>query len=139
MINSANGEPVNLPDDMMEMYKNDIDMEKLKLHLQLLPDAIKLVNLNEVPIKEVTRISTICDVFNAQPILKSFITEVYKVLKLYLTIPVTTASAERNFSALKRVKTYLRNSMTQSWLNHCMLLHIHKELTENLSLPDIAE
>ena len=46
---------------------------------------------------------------------------------------------ERNFSALKRVKTYLRNSMTQSQLNHCMLLHIHRELTENLSLPDIGE
>ena len=39
-------------------------MEKLKLHLQLLPDAIKSVKLNGIPIKEVTRISTICDVFN---------------------------------------------------------------------------
>ena len=46
---------------------------------------------------------------------------------------------ERNFSELKCVKMYLRNPMTQSRLNHCMLLHIHRELTENLSLPDIAE
>ena len=46
---------------------------------------------------------------------------------------------ERNFLALKYVKMYLRNSMIQSRLNHCMLLHIHRELTENLSLPDIAE
>ena len=89
-------------------------MEKLKLHLQLLPDAIKSVKLNGIPIKEVTQISTICGVFNHQPALKSFITEVHKLLKLYLTIPVTTASAQRNFSALKHVKTYLRNSMTQS-------------------------
>ena len=57
------------------MYKKDIDMEKLKLHLQLLPDAIKSVDLNGVRIKEVTRMSTICDVFNAQPIFKTFITE----------------------------------------------------------------
>ena len=42
-------------------------------------------------------------------------------------------------SALKRIKTYLRNSMTQSRLNHCMLLHIHKEKTENLDLCDIAK
>ena len=89
-------------------------MEKLKLHLQLLPDAIKSVKLYGIPIKEVTRISTICDAFNHQPALNSFITELHKLLKLYLTIPVTTGSAERNFSALKHVRTYLTNSMTQS-------------------------
>ena len=51
LINSANGESVHLPNEVMETYKNDIDMEKLKLHLQLLLDATKLVNLNEVPVK----------------------------------------------------------------------------------------
>ena len=49
--NNNNGEPVHLPNEVMETYKNDIDMEKLKLHLQLLLDATKLVNLNEVPVK----------------------------------------------------------------------------------------
>ena len=39
LIDSANGKPVNLSDDFKAQYKNDIDMEKLKLHLQLLPDA----------------------------------------------------------------------------------------------------
>ena len=56
--------------------------------------------------------------------------EVHKLLKVYLTIPVTTASSEFNFSALKCIKTYLRNSMTQSRLNHCMLLHVHKDRTD---------
>ena len=54
-----------------------------------------------------------------------------------IIIPVTTASAERNFSVLKHVKMYLRNSMTQSQLNDCMLLHIHRQMTENLNLQDI--
>ena len=52
LINSANGESVHLPNEVMETYKNDIDMEKLKLHLQLLLDAIKLAKLNEVPVKQ---------------------------------------------------------------------------------------
>ena len=73
-------------------------MQKLKLHLQLLPDAINLMPLDGIPIREVTQEQTICD---NQPTLKKSITEVHKLLKLYLTIPVTTASAERNFSALK--------------------------------------
>ena len=67
--------------EVLETYKNDIDTKKLKLHLQLLPDAINSVNLNGVPIKEVTQISTICDVFNTQPTLKSFITEIHKLIK----------------------------------------------------------
>ena len=79
-------------DDLKVMCKNDID----KLHLQLLLDAIKSVKLNGIPIKEVTRISTICDVFNHQSALKSF-TEMHKLLKHFMTIPITTASAERIF------------------------------------------
>ena len=41
--------------------------------------------------------------------------------------------------ALKRIKDYLRNSMTQERLNHCMLLHMHREKTDNLDLIEIAK
>jgi len=33
------------------------------------------------------------------------------LLKVLVTLPVTTATAERSFSTLKRLKTYLRSSM----------------------------
>ncbi len=55
-----------------------------------------------------------------------------KLIKLYLTLPVTTASAERAFSTLNRLKNTLRNSMTQSRLNHCLLTHIHKEKLDEI-------
>ena len=35
--------------------------------------------------------------------------EVHKLVILVLTIPFSTASAERSFTALKRAKTYLKN------------------------------
>ena len=138
LLDSANSKPVILSDELMEMYKNDIIMEKLKLQLQLLPDAINSVPIDGIRIKEVTRVQTICDVFNSQPGLKNFLVEVHKLLKIYMTIPVTTSSSERNFSALKRVKTYLRNSMTQSRLNHCMLVHVHQDKTDTLNICEIA-
>ena len=55
------------------------------------------VSLDGIPTKQVTRVQTLCELFNQQQSLKTFLTEVHKLLKLYLTIPVTTASSERNF------------------------------------------
>ena len=35
---------------------------------------------------------------------------------------------------MRRIKTYLRSTMSQERLNHIMILHIHKELTDTLDL-----
>lgn len=56
-----------------------------------------------------------------------------------MTIPVTSATAERTFSVLRRMKTYLRSTMTQERLNNVMLLHIYKELTDETNLEEIAQ
>jgi hypothetical protein len=45
-----------------------------------------------------------------------------------LTIPVTVASAERSFSKLKLIKSYLRSTMSQQRLNGLALLAIEKEM-----------
>ena len=66
-------------------------------------------------------VQTLCDVFSKQASFKTMLSEVHKLVLLYLTVPVTTATAERSFSGLKHIKTYLRNSMTQQRLNHCIL------------------
>ena len=105
LINSANGKPFNLTQKFKDIYDKDIDMESLYLQLQMLPDAIKT---STTKIKEVTKVHTICDVLNDQPGIKNLLIEVHKLLRIYYTIPVTTASAERSFSALKRIKTYCR-------------------------------
>lgn len=38
---------------------------------------------------------------------------IYLLLKILCTLPVSTTTPERMFSALKRVKTYLRNTMSE--------------------------
>ena len=42
------------------------------------------------------------------------------------------------FSALKRIKTYLKNSFSQKRLNHIMLLNIFEEETEKLNLVEVT-
>jgi hypothetical protein len=64
--------------------------------------------------------------------------EYSKLLSLYLTIPVTTATAERPFSVMNRIKTYLRCIMSQQRLNHVIIPHIHKEKLDLLDLNSIC-
>ena len=64
--------------------------------------------------------------------------EVVTLLKLILVSPATNATSKRTFSAMRRIKTYLRSTMGQARLNSLMLLHVHKEKTDSLSLLDIA-
>jgi hAT family C-terminal dimerisation region len=53
--------------------------------------------------------------------------EVINLLRLYLTLPVTSCTAERSISGLRRLKTYLRSTVTQKRLNHLAALHCHRE------------
>ncbi|XP_021861362.2 uncharacterized protein [Spinacia oleracea] len=54
--------------------------------------------------------------------------------RILLTMPVTVASAERSFSKLKLLKTYLRSSMSQERLNGLAILSIEKEILEHIDL-----
>ena len=69
---------------------------------------------------------------------KSLINEVMKLVQLILVFPATNAVSERSFSALRRLKNYLRNSMSQQRLNHVALLNIRKSFTDKLDLKAIG-
>ena len=56
-------------------------------------------------------------------------------LRLFLTLPVTVASAERSFSKLKIVKTYLRSTMSQGRLASLAILSIESETSLDLDFP----
>jgi len=60
----------------------------------------------------------------------------YRVL---LTIPVTVASAERSFSKLKLLKTYLRSTMTQERLNDLAIIALEGEMLEKIDYEHIIE
>ena len=69
---------------------------------------------------------------------KALLSEIITLMKLILVMPATNATSERSFSAMRRVKSYLRSTMQQEHLNHLMVLHVHKEKTDRLQLFNIA-
>ena len=105
----------------------------------MLPDVVKTYEQSQGLRKlEVTNVRTIAEVFNGVGITKQMFSEVDKLLRLYFTVPVTTCTAERSFSCLRRIKTYLRSSMTEERLNNVILLHVHKDETDQLDLEEVA-
>ena len=57
-----------------------------------------------------------------------FFPNIHRLLTILATLPVTTASAERSFSTLRRLKTYLRSTMSSERLTSIALLNIHPDI-----------
>ncbi|CAI6362480.1 unnamed protein product [Macrosiphum euphorbiae] len=57
--------------------------------------------------------------------------EINILLNILVTLPATTASAERNFSSLRRIKTWMRTRISEDRLNGLALLHAHRDITIN--------
>lgn len=58
--------------------------------------------------------------------------EAYKLFSIALTIPSTSASVERSFSCLKRIKTYTRNQISQERLSSLANMSIQREFLQDL-------
>ncbi|KAL4097879.1 hypothetical protein QTP88_022582 [Uroleucon formosanum] len=54
-------------------------------------------------------------------------------LRIMLTIPITSASAERSFSKLKLIKNYLRSTMSQTRLTGLSTISIEKDRAETIN------
>jgi hypothetical protein len=62
---------------------------------------------------------------------------VFRIMTLALTLPVSTASSERSFSALKIVKTKLRNKIGDEFLSNLMVLYVEKDLAQTIDIETI--
>ncbi|KAL5845765.1 hypothetical protein ACOSQ3_009289 [Xanthoceras sorbifolium] len=66
-------------------------------------------------------------------------TLVDKLIRLVLTLPVSTATTERAFSAMKLLKTPLRNKMEDDFLTDCMVIYIEREIADTIDLEYIID
>ena len=65
--------------------------------------------------------------------------QLIKLLRISLTLPVSTASNERFFSVLKRVKNYLRTSCGQERLSDLLLLNVESEFAKKIDLDKVVD
>lgn len=69
---------------------------------------------------------------------RMMVPEVVKLIRLLLTLPATSATAERSFSSLRRLKTWLRSTMSQPRLNALAICHVHRERANRVDVDRIA-
>ncbi|KAL4555005.1 hypothetical protein LXL04_037615 [Taraxacum kok-saghyz] len=100
--------------------RSDIDAEELYMELKLFETL------------ETSELSNSIDVLKYMKELDYFPNAciAYRIL---LTIPVTVASAERSFSKLKLLKSYLRSTMTQERLSGLATISIENEILESIN------
>jgi hypothetical protein len=147
LLDAANGRlqstaTVTLP-EALQLYDKILDMDKLSSQLPMLRAVIETagkVSKDRVTrdIKTVSSVRCLANILNCSDFGMNLCSEIYTLCMIYLAVPMTSATAERSFSTMRRIKTYLRQTMKQQRLNDCMLLHIHKQYTDKLDFDEIA-
>eukprot|EP00731_Ephydatia_muelleri_P007058 Em0003g1306a len=107
-----------------EFYGDDIDKVLLQNQMELFRSII----LSAFPTTANVGVRDIVQhVCTLSPGVRMSITQVCSLVRLLLVMPATNAVSERSASALRRVKSYLRTTMTDTRLNNLLVLHVHKD------------
>ena len=108
--------------------QSDLDWKELALELENFPD---------LPKSKMTTFELLS--FLQEKKLKEVYPNMWVALRIAVTIPVTVAAAERSFSKLKLIKTYLRSTMSQKRLNGLALMSINREVSRQVSFDDTID
>jgi hypothetical protein len=73
------------------------------------------------------------------PEVRLLFSQVERLVRRLLVVPCSSASNERAFSELRRLKSWLRTTMSQTRLNHLAVLQVHQDMLDELSLTVIVE
>jgi hypothetical protein len=119
------------------LYLEDFsDQEKIHLRLQL--QHYELDVPNHPKLKNMSSIADLC-----QGLVETEKSIIYplvdRLIQLILTLHVSTATTEQVFSAMKIVKTRLRNRMEDDFLANYLIVYIEKEIAERFTIDMIID
>ena len=121
-------------DLVCNFFYDDFNREDLAAELLTLHELYHSAVGDEVPSVNTIKIALSTLSTTQLMLLKT----VCRLFQLLMILPATNATSERSFSALRRIKSYLRNTMSQARLNHLMILHYHQDVCDKLDLKSIA-
>ena len=114
---------------MCTFWDGDIDKECLLAKLATMRQLFISTTSEAPSVADIREV--LCALSAAQ---KTLMDEVAPLFKLLLVLPDSKANSERSFTALRRIKSYLRSTMTQARLNHRLVFHYHLEKTDSFDM-----
>jgi hypothetical protein len=108
---------------------SSFDVDKLPVQLRLLPDFVKG---EKILVRCAHDLATALG--DKDDTTRLLFREVERFIQLILSLPCSVASAERSFSHLRRLKTWLRSSMSQSRLTHLALMAVHRHRLQAIDI-----
>ncbi|CAF1017735.1 unnamed protein product [Rotaria sp. Silwood1] len=121
--------------DIFEFYRSDLpsnNIDVVKAEFELWQHKWKKTPANERP----SNIFTTLDIL--LPI-KSFFPNLNCLFEIFAILSVTVATAERSFFTMKRIKTTLRNSIGDKRLSDLALIHVHRDIANNLNVEHVID
>ena len=115
--------------NIIKEYKNDFSDD---LEFEIRSFATEFIS----EIQEKHTVMDIIKVLQDSRVSSSF-PQFHKLLILFLMVPVTVAAAERSFSKLKLIKTYLRSLMSQTRLSNLAIISIENEEAKAIDRDDL--
>ncbi|KAL4091709.1 hypothetical protein QTP88_026360 [Uroleucon formosanum] len=115
--------------DFIQTYKDDISSDFTGQILSL-KELIKNKNLKSI--------NEMANFILTNDIATSY-SEILVACTIFLTLPVTVATAERSFSKLKIIKNYLRSSCSQNRLSNIAILNIEQKRTSELKTDKLIK
>lgn len=116
---------------LITCYPNDLD-ESMPNELIHFREFIKCIKSAKPSARELLKV-----IYekNAQDLFPN----TFIALRIFTCTFITNCSAERSFSALKRIKTYLRSTMKTKRLNHLAVLHIESDLLKTINYDEVID
>ena len=112
--------------NVVTFYQSDVDECCLRNELKVFYSFVKQ-HISAVPRDPIVQL--------AQLLVQSGLSvfpQVAQLLRLYFLVPVSSCSAERSFSCLRRLKTWICNTVRQNWLSSLAIMNIEREETIQL-------
>lgn len=119
-------------------YGDDFDdYDRLKLHRDVFVDYAKSKEIELEDFESALAVLHPSD--GVITPITGIISELVKLVKIVLCMPVTSCTCERSFSSLCRLETYLRTTMTQERLNHLAILNTPSDIARNIELSPLMD
>ena len=117
---------------LVRFYDGDVHLDNLRFKRNMWFEMCRQENAS--PTVDILRKKLV-----DEDALKWMIPNMQSLCVTYVCPPMSTCEAERSFSMLREIHTYLRSSQTQQRLNNCAILSAHRDIVSTMEFGALIE